>query len=214
MATWLEDVVKGLQNLNGVGSLAEIYEELRKLRAEPHPDSFDAIIRRTLESNSSDSEAFNGKDDIFYSVDGLGSGNWGLRSYKQYSPIAIDAQIPLGVQEPSREKQEIYRILRDTNLTKALKNLHRNKCQICGLSIEISKEKYYSEAHHIKPLGTPHFGPDIPENIIVLCPNHHVMLDYGAIELCLSDINVQSKHKIGIEFIQYHNENVFKRVAS
>jgi hypothetical protein len=213
MATWLEDVIKGLQNLNGVASLSDIYKEVRVLRATPHPNSFDAIIRRTIETYSSDSEAFNGKENIFYSADGLGSGVWGLHSYKQYSPVAVDAQIPVGIQETNRQSQEIYRILRDTNLARVLKNLHGHKCQVCNLRIELSKGKFYSEAHHIKPLGSPHFGPDIPENIIVLCPNHHVMLDYGAIELNLSNINLHAKHEIGLEFIEYHNKVVFNSVS-
>jgi len=33
--------------------------------------------------------------------------------------------------------------------------------------------------HHIRPLGRPHDGPDEPENILVLCPNHHTDFDYG-----------------------------------
>jgi len=73
MPTWLSDGIIGLENLNGVAPLSAIYEELRKLRAEPHPPSFDAIIRRTLESNSSDSEAYNEQNDIFYSAEGLGA---------------------------------------------------------------------------------------------------------------------------------------------
>jgi putative restriction endonuclease len=37
---------------------------------------------------------------------------------------------------------------------------------------------------HIRPLGAPHNGPDVKENIIIcLCPNHHVLFDSGAITL-------------------------------
>ena len=214
MGTWTEDVITGLENLNGIAPLADIYSELRTLRPEPHPSSFDAIIRRTLESNSSDSDAFQGKKDLFYSVDGIGGGVWGLRSTLEYTPIAIDAEIPEGVSEPSRQRQETYRILRDTNLARKLKQLHNNKCQLCGESIQLPNGKGYSEAHHIKPIGSPHNGPDISENIIILCPNHHVMLDYGVIELVIANLIVHPKHKIGAVYVDYHNQHIHGNTAN
>ncbi len=72
MNTWKEDIVIALRNLGGVAPLAQIYRELRGIRPEPHPDSFEAIIRRELESRSSDSEAFLGGEDLFFSVSGIG----------------------------------------------------------------------------------------------------------------------------------------------
>lgn len=214
MATWIEDVVSGLENLNGIAPLGDIYNELRRIRPHPHPDSFEAIIRKTLESNSSDSDAFQGKSDLFFSVDGIGSGVWGLRSTLSYTPVAIDAYIPNGVYEPDRQHQETYRILRDTNLARKLKKLHDDKCQICGESIQLRNGSGYSEAHHIKPLGSPHNGPDIPENIIVLCPNHHVMLDYGIIDIDINNLVIHPKHKIGRIYIAYHNEVIRKETAN
>lgn len=214
MGTWTEDVVTGLENLNGIAPLAEIYNELRNLRPQPHPESFDAIIRRTLESNSSDSDAFQGKSDLFYSVDGIGGGVWGLRSALEYTPVAIDTGIPNGVSEPGRQRQETYRILRDTNLARKLKQLHENKCQLCGDSIQQPNGKGYSEAHHIKPLVVPHNGPDIAENIIVLCPNHHVMLDYGVIEIELDKLITHPKHNIGTAYANYHNQLICGKSAN
>ena len=206
MSTWTEDVVTGLENLDGIAPLADIYSELRKIRPDPQPESFDAIIRRTLESNSSDSDAFQERSDLFYSVDGIGGGVWGLRSTLEYTPVAIDAGIPEGVSEPGRQLQETYRILRDTSLARKLKQLHENKCQLCGESIRLPNGKGYSEAHHIKPLGAPHNGPDIAENIIVLCANHHVMLDYGVIKIDLEKLIIHPKHKIGVTYANYHNQ--------
>lgn len=208
MATWLEDVRSGLENLGGVAPLSKIYAAVRSLRTPPHPQSFEAIIRRTLESNSSDSDAFNGANDEFYSAKGIGGGVWGLRSSLASTPIAVDAEIPSGVEEPSRNKRETYRILRDTRLARQLKKLHNGQCQLCGDSIILTDGSAYSEAHHLKPLGSPHYGPDTPANIIVLCPNHHVMLDYGVISLTREGIREHENHKIGEEFIRYHNYEV------
>jgi len=40
-----------------------------------------------------------------------------------------------------------------------------------------------AEVVGMEPLGTPHNGPDVYENIVCVCPNHHVLLDYGVIPL-------------------------------
>ncbi len=34
MSTWTEDVVTGLENLDGIAPLADIYSELRKIRPD------------------------------------------------------------------------------------------------------------------------------------------------------------------------------------
>ena len=106
----------------------------------------------------------------------------------------------------NRVETTTNRIIRDTKKAQDLKKLHENKCQICNLSIELLNQNFYSEAHHIKPLGEPHNGPDVKENILILCPNHHARCDYFAIELKLSKIRTHSDHQIAQRFIDYHNE--------
>ena len=41
----------------------------------------------------------------------------------------------------------------------------------------------YAEVHHIRPLGAGHDGPDIPANMLVLCPNHHAAFDLSTMAL-------------------------------
>lgn len=80
--TWREDVRKALEQLGGKAHLDDIYRyvrELRKSRAATLPKSLTAIVRRELEYNSSDSESYQGRYDLFYSVQGIGNGVWGLR---------------------------------------------------------------------------------------------------------------------------------------
>ena len=209
MATWREDIITALENLGGISNLADIYKEVKKIRPLPHPPSIDSIVRGEIEKSSSDSEAFMGND-VFFSVDGLGKGIWGLRSKTIHTPKALDIELPNGDESPSSVKQEVYRKLRDTKLAREIKLLHKNKCQICSIIIKIDPTTNYSEAHHIKPLGKPHNGPDIPGNIIVLCPNCHSKLDYGAIELEINDINIIKGHNISTEYIEYHNHNIVK----
>ncbi|REJ70128.1 MAG: hypothetical protein DWQ31_02625 [Planctomycetota bacterium] len=72
--------------------------------------------------------------------------------------------------------------LRNTILATELKRRYKYRCQICRLTVQLL-DRLYAEAHHIRPLGRPHSGRDVEGNILVVCPNHHVMLDRGAIEI-------------------------------
>ncbi|MBQ4810595.1 HNH endonuclease [Pseudoalteromonas luteoviolacea] len=202
MPSWEQDIVQALENLGGVASYDDIYSEISKIRSNL-PNTWKAVIRRRIQDMSSDSDGFKNGQDLFYSVNGLGSGVWGLRAKLAFTPSAVD--LPEGIKEPERKHTSTYRVLRDTNLARKLKLLHNNSCQICGLKIKLPNGKLYSEAHHIIPLGSPHNGADIPSNIIVLCPNHHVMCDYGAIELCNKEIAQVSSHSISQKSIDYHN---------
>jgi hypothetical protein len=78
--TWLDWIVKAFENLGGKASYYRLYNEILRIRPEPFPKTWKAIVRRTIETHSSDSENFrSGNDDLFYSVSGIGSGEWGLR---------------------------------------------------------------------------------------------------------------------------------------
>lgn len=122
------------------------------------------------------------------------------------TPCSVDA----GLHPPERVVCAQYRILRDTLLARQLKDVHSHHCQICGQTIAFQDGYCYSEAHHIRPLGTPHNGPDVAENIIVLCPNHHVMLDYGCINLSGHKIRQHPNHSVAKEFIEYHNIHIYR----
>jgi len=101
------------------------------------------------------------------------------------------------------------RIIRDTSLSLQIKKLYDNCCQICDHALPMTGDETYAEAHHIRPLGSPHDGPDIRENIICVCPNHHAQLDYGAIRLELSELSVAPAHGLGAEFVEYHNTEIY-----
>lgn len=143
------------------------------------------------------------------------------------SDILINTQaIDLNIESktPSKIKIEVNRIIRDTKITKELKSLYKNRCQICGLVLG-SKNSEYSEAHHIKPLGDPHNGSDNKENIIILCPNHHAEFDYGYIALDPNSLKVihvdpnnqfngyklrlYAHHTLDFSNLSYHFENIF-----
>lgn len=77
MRPWKDDLVAVLRELGGRGSLGEIYASIARIR-QPR-GQWQATVRGTLERHSSDSENYRGGDDLFYSVGGIGSGEWGLR---------------------------------------------------------------------------------------------------------------------------------------
>jgi hypothetical protein len=60
---------------------------------------------------------------------------------------------------------------RNRFLADSLKSYYESRCQVCGHSFEPVYGAAYSESHHIQYLSDG--GPDISENIVVLCPNHH-----------------------------------------
>lgn len=126
---------------------------------------------------------------------------------KSKEPIACDISEP---PETIRSLCKTYRILRDTQLTREIKELYGFLCQICGKAVQFDNGERYAEAHHIKPLGKDHRGPDEIENILCVCPNHHALLDFGGIKLEHSTI--EKKHNLSKEYINYHNQKVYKGV--
>jgi hypothetical protein len=118
-------------------------------------------------------------------------------------PVAVDIAVP-----PGRIEITTHRIIRDTPLARRVKQLHNFECQLCGHSIELADGSRYAEAHHVQPLGEPHNGPDIVENIVCLCPNHHVELDYGTKSLSMSELRAVQGHTVAEPYIKYHNEHV------
>ena len=373
MATWKEDIVTALENLGGKAHLSEIYKEVEKIRPLELNNTWDRTIRRELETNSSDSEVFDGED-LFYSVEGIGKGVWGLRDFKdgslvfgeidgvkvgqifenrkalsksrvhgptmhgiwgresegacsivlsggyeddiddlnyiQYTgqggqnypslgkqvkdqeftrgnkalvlshkynlPVRVirGFQIPKGPAKGYRydglfyvnrferikgksgfyicrfhlssekgiEKLEtelkltlksdykrtertaatVNRLKRNVKLSEQIKDLYDFKCQVCNTYL---KTPYGGIAigAHIKGLGNPHNGPDVLENMICLCPNHHEQFDdygyyiepdtleiKGLEEFEGKKITINKKHKIDKELLKYHYDQYKK----
>ena len=119
--------------------------------------------------------------------------------------------IPEGVEAPDRRRSTITRIARSTTVGDWVKRLHDFTCQICGTRLS-TPAGGYAETAHIKPLGRPHNGSDVPENILCLCPNCHVLLDELAlwinedlsIEGQEGSLRVDPQHAISCDSLEYH----------
>ena len=77
MENWRKSVVEVLREWNRESNLEEIYDKIEHLIPDLNID-WKAGTRRTLETNSSDSEAWNGKHDLFENKH-KGSGKWNLK---------------------------------------------------------------------------------------------------------------------------------------
>ncbi|UHG90058.1 YDG/SRA domain-containing protein [Spirosoma oryzicola] len=120
--------------------------------------------------------------------------------------------------QTQRVDTSVSRIVRDSQLSRFIKELYGYHCQVCQRTIETNIGPY-AEAAHIRPLGRPHNGPDVLTNLLCLCPNHHVMFDFGGFSIAddLSLLGVKGKlynhksHVVGIEYLQYHRQHFFSR---
>ncbi|ASK29393.1 hypothetical protein CEY12_04435 [Chryseobacterium sp. T16E-39] len=116
----------------------------------------------------------------------------------------------------NKERKEtiVLRIIRDTKIALEIKKLYNFKCQVCQISIP-TKLGHYAEGAHIKPLGMPHDGDDHKNNILCLCPNHHVMLDKGSFSIQddfqligaeNGKLIMHPEHKLNVSNLQYHRK--------
>jgi 5-methylcytosine-specific restriction enzyme A len=92
---------------------------------------------------------------------------------------------------------------RDNRTVAQIKILRDFKCQICLTTIKKKDGTFYIEAAHIEPKHRK--GRETPNNILLLCPNHHKEFDYGDIKILLHNkekvhfkLNGQ-EHKISLK---------------
>ncbi|ARD45118.1 YDG/SRA domain-containing protein [Colwellia sp. PAMC 21821] len=113
-----------------------------------------------------------------------------------------------------RKTGTVLRIVRDTKISQNIKKLYKFKCQVCGIALK-TKKGFYAEGAHIRALGKPHDGDDSTDNILCLCPNHHVMFDKGSFTVTNNyefigeesgKLILDKKHNINIENLAYHRK--------
>jgi putative restriction endonuclease len=115
------------------------------------------------------------------------------------------------------------RLKRNISLSETVKNLYEFKCQICDVHLQTPKGAIAIGAH-IKGLGSPHHGPDVLENMLCLCPNHHEQFDKFGYYIDPETFEVKqlkgfegkkikivTKHEIDKSFLIYHMQNFRSR---
>ena len=95
----------------------------------------------------------------------------------------IDSLFDSDVSSDAVEPETVEKVVKVRNRNKRavvdLKKLYKGECQISGYDLTFKKRDgvYYSEAHHLIPLGEE--GSDSPFNIVVVSPLIHRMLHYA-----------------------------------
>ncbi|RHR48864.1 hypothetical protein DWW90_19960 [Parabacteroides sp. AF17-28] len=74
---------------------------------------------------------------------------------------------------------------RDNKTISQLKYLRGYRCQMCKIQIPKADGGFYIEGAHIDPKKNR--GNELPNNILILCPNHHKEFDYGKPEIISRD---------------------------
>lgn len=89
MATYVEDIIQALKNLGGEAKLADIYDEVDRIRTVPQTKNWKFNISGIIGNHCSDSSRFLGKD-YFRKV---GNGIYALRDLDSVNSTPID-QLP------------------------------------------------------------------------------------------------------------------------
>jgi predicted restriction endonuclease len=106
---------------------------------------------------------------------------------------------------------------RNRDICQELKTLYDYTCQCCGIKNQTGPTTYGMDAHHLHPLGMK--GKDSKENMIVICPNCHRLLDDGGIRInpetfvithfnkghSLNGVELVKKHHIDLKNIIFQN---------
>jgi len=183
--TWKDIICDALEHLGGEARLKEIYDYIEANTNRELTGTWQATVRGALERASSDSEAYDGREDLFYSAQGLGAGIWGLRDFIPTIQNMDFTQDDKSFSE-GRLKLKTH-IVRERNhqvITLAKKRyLSKHgclKCEICGFDF---KQHYgdigegFIEGHHIKPVSQIQPGEKTKiDDIVLLCSNCHSMI--------------------------------------
>ncbi len=108
----------------------------------------------------------------------------------------------------------ITRLITETEAGRQLKELYHYRCQICGVRLTTPIGPYV-EVVHIRPRTTPHDGPDSGENMLCLCPNHHILFALGSIAIAddfsllgqPGQLTLDFRHRINKEHLRYHRQH-------
>jgi len=127
-------------------------------------------------------------------------------------------QTPRGNTKPKRSTVTTTRVVRNSKVCNYVKKIYEYTCQITGVKLDTPSGPY-AEGCHIKPVGTPHNGPDVIENVLCLSPNMHVLFDLHAISLSddlellgmKGKLTVKPGHNIDLDCIRFHRSQYLSK---
>ncbi|MCU1577001.1 MAG: hypothetical protein JWP70_1705 [Leifsonia sp.] len=127
-------------------------------------------------------------------------------------------------EDPAFATSTVTRRIRDTALSREVKAMYGQRCQVCDSAIPGYDGRTYSEGAHVRPLGRPHLGADKRDNLLCLCPNHHTQLDLGGMvileDMAIADsrtlapfaeLTFRTDHSLALGNAAYHRQLWTKR---
>lgn len=172
-----EEVLIAFEERRDILSLEEIYnfilEKYPNILGEgkqyKDKSSFTAGVRAFIERNSSDSEVYSGRNDLFYSVLGKGKGLWGLRKFENEVN---------GISVLPNERESLRTIrLTQSKFRNELLKAFQYQCPITNISIPS-----LLIASHIKPWNISNDSEKVNiNNGILLSVHMDAMFDKGLI---------------------------------
>ncbi|MGK5554037.1 caspase, EACC1-associated type [Actinomadura kijaniata] len=107
----------------------------------------------------------------------------------------------------------------DRRIADRVRQAHNYECQICGVILQTPSGFRITPTVHLRSLAIPHRGPDVPANILCVCPTHRDQLNLGMITIDddlrvideitgdpIGHLHVNGKHRVGHEYLRYHRE--------
>lgn len=237
-AKYLDVIIDALKALNGMGSLKEInniIEQQGRLRSIYTNINWKDNVRAVIQRHCNITRSYDGAENIFYSVYGLGEGYWGLISMKEQNegkdsnPI-IERQI-----ESVRNNSNIDSTQREMIIRARVgqgsfrdKLIEKYKCcMITGIN-----DPRILIASHIKPWRSSNNYERLSvENGLLLSPLYDKLFDIGLITfdekmtlIVSSELSKNNQRKIHLSGVQlnidtssefktnmeYHRDMIFK----
>jgi putative restriction endonuclease len=179
-------VIEALNYYGGEATLNDIYSYVKEHYGFDLPDDgYQSSLRKAIYQNSSDANLYQGKRDLFYTIEGKGSGIWGLRTY-----VPNETNIELTEDDegfPEGKQKLRTHLMRERNpkVIREAKRRYKEKhgrlfCQVCGFDFvkvygDIGED--YIEGHHTKPISEGD-GENVTmiDDIALLCANCHKMV--------------------------------------
>ena len=180
---WLDDIITALNQLGGEANYEDLYPAIEKLRVKRNKNlytSFKAVVRRTIQEHSKETKSFK-YFDVFYSVNGLGKGRWGLlpnyrteqKNTHSHHKNKTYTAYQEGLEGIAKEATYIKKS-RNPRLVEERKKIDNYTCQACGYFQSTGTNRYVIDVHHKKPIGNlEEAAVTSIDDVVCLCPNCH-----------------------------------------
>ena len=186
---WSFIIVEAIDNLGGETTNAELYDEIKQLGIRDFTNNWKMTVQGTIERHSSDSEAWGGNYDVFYSVQGLGSGIWGLRPQYRTNQTGVKpvmAAIPKIEFETEDFVEETIQApnyaLRTIAVRRGQPAFRTKLLDLYGMCMLTKcSDSQVLEACHINPYSIS--NDNSAENGLLLRADIHTLFDLGLIKI-------------------------------